>query len=100
MKFCRRCGKSLPLFANRQEEDCPQCTQATASHQSLEDTTANTRENSEIFSATLSCRDGRIMLTSKEGWLLWSGAEHETHTLQHMLDRSAAILAIRQKRRK
>jgi len=98
MKFCRQCGQTLPLLENLKEEYCSQCTIARAEQLSTEDTTVKKEENPDIFSTTLSCKDGKIMLTSKEGWLLWSGAKDEQHSLQQILDRSTSILKIRQKR--
>lgn len=100
MKFCRHCGQTLPILEKLKEEYCSQCSLLLAEQQSSEDTKVKKEENPEIFSATLTCRDGKIVLTPKEGWLLWSGEEDKTHSLQQIYDRSLSILKIRQKRQK
>jgi len=57
-------------------------------------------QSADIFSATLSYVDGKIMLKSKEGWILWSGSAAQEHSLQTIIDRAAPILKIRSKRKK
>lgn len=59
-----------------------------------------TETSPDIFSATLTYVDGKLMLKSKEGWILWSGSAEQEYSLQAIIDRAAPILKIRSKRKK
>lgn len=61
---------------------------------------SKSEQSPDIFSATFSYVDGKIMLKSEEGWILWSGSADQEHSLQTIIDRAAPILKIRSKRKK
>ena len=97
MKFCQQCGQTLSILTNSSNEYCEKCTPAPVESPPVDD---KTEQPPDIYSATFSCVDGKIMLKSKEGWILWSGnADHE-HSLQNIIDRAVPILKIRSKRKK
>ena len=98
MKFCRQCGQTLSILANTRNEYCRQCSSAQAKPPPPLD--INKEPSVDVFSAVLSCENGKITLKSKEGWLLWSGSKDQEHSLQHVVDRAGPILKIRSKKKK
>lgn len=50
-----------------------------------------------LDAATLSVKNGRIILESPEGWLLWSGNPADNHSLETILTSATKILKIRKR---
>ena len=81
MQFCKDCGTVLNLFGNNERELCSACIQhkkkiesPTVFMQKSEPAAPKT-ETSELLADTiLSYENNKMVLRSKEGWELWSGA--------------------------
>jgi hypothetical protein len=97
MKFCQKCGQTLSILTNSNEKYCKQCKPSAVKAKPVK---TKSEPTPDIFSASISCKDGKITLTSKEGWILWSGPIDQEHTLQNIIDRAGPILKIRSKRKK
>jgi len=98
MKFCSKCGSTLSILNDHSGDLCQRCAPPSPSKQV--DSRVIDHDFEAIGSATLSVKDGKIMLESKEGWLLWSGAAPQAHTLKTILDRANLILKIRKRQKK
>jgi len=96
MKFCIQCGKTVAIFSNSDRELCPDCDKRKAVNEDRPAAAKN--DSADLLAATLSIKDGKIFLESREGMLLWSGTGGQPHTLKTILDRASRILAIRQRR--
>lgn len=94
MKFCRQCGQALAILDRSILALCPACTLESQKKKAV--VVGNTDSSADIVAyATISVRDGKIVIESKEGWLLWSGSDKTGHSLQQILDRASRILKIR-----
>ncbi len=96
MKFCRQCGRTLAILQDSSSNYCTSCT--AVGRNQTEPSPPTTPADSDIPAAHLSVKNGKIVLESKEGWLLWSGSDTSSHSLQAILERAAAILKIRKRR--
>jgi len=97
MKFCRQCGKTVAIFNNSDRELCLDCDARKAVKEDRP--AAEKKDSADLLAASLSIKDGKIVLESREGMLLWSGSGGQPHTLKTILDRASRILTIRQRRR-
>lgn len=97
MKFCQQCGQTLSILTNTNSDYCTECT---ARPEKPPTANVNVEQPPDIFSAIFACADGKILLKSKEGWILWSGSAENEHSLKTIIDRADAILKIRSKRKK
>lgn len=95
MKFCQRCGQTLSVLEEPDQQLCEPCFSAPEPITPVQEEDAD-----DINTAVLSQVDGKIVLKSKKGWLLWSGNAEEQHSLQQILKRAAHILKVRSKRKK
>lgn len=97
MKFCRQCGKTVAIFNDSDLELCSGCTPEKSGKS---DRSALEKKCFEdLLTATVRISDGKILLESEGGVLLWSGAGDRSHPLESILDRGSRILAIRRKKR-
>jgi hypothetical protein len=97
MKFCQQCGQTLSILAHSSSDYCTECTAAPEKSPAEN---IQVDQPPDIYSAFFTCTDGKIVLKSKEGWILWSGSAENEHCLQTIIDRADAILKIRSKRKK
>jgi len=97
MKFCLKCGRTLAILEQTGDQFCEKCRAA-----STVDAPAAVEENGiqQLLTATLSLKKGRLVLESTEGWLLWSGADDQPHSLQSIVDRAGKILKIQKRQKK
>lgn len=96
MKFCRQCGRTLAILQDSSSHYCKSCT--VAGRDNAQPSSPPAKADDDILAAHLSLKNGKIVLESKEGWLLWSGSDTASHSLQAILDRAAPILKIRKRR--
>lgn len=95
MQFCKKCGGALNLFETNDDQLCRSCEKKIAPAlapppaQALPDFMAG---------ATFSLEDRMLVLTAKEGWVLWSGSMDREVALSEILKRAARIHQIRLKR--
>jgi len=95
MRFCIDCGKAVAIFDNSAADLCIKCA-------NLEATTKIAKKTNtiDLNSATFSTENGKLILQSKEGWLLWSGNIDGPHSFQAITEKATRILHIRKKRKK
>jgi hypothetical protein len=96
MKFCRQCGRTLAILQDSSSHYCKSCTAAGLDN--LQQSSPPAKADDDILAAQLSIKNGKIVLESKEGWLLWSGSDTASYSLQAIIDRAAPILKIRKRR--
>ena len=96
MQFCVDCGGALNLFETNDDGLCPSCWRKK--EQSLP--AKQTQMPADLDETTLSCVDGRIILTAKEGWVLWSCPSTEQTRLTTLVEQARRIYTIRKKRLK
>lgn len=107
MQFCKDCGTVLNLFGSNERELCSSCIQ----HQKKVEPPVTPKETLEpaaskvvtfelLEDAVLSCENNKIVLRSKEGWELWSGAPDTQSDLKTILARARRIYEIRLRRQK
>ncbi len=93
MKFCIKCGKTVSVLNDSASDLCTNCSDKKTEK-------AGDSKNSDLNSATFSTENGKLILKSKEGWLLWSGAANEIHSFHKITEKAERILNIRNKHRK
>lgn len=98
MRFCSGCGKTISILNNSDAEFCPDCVpenklKTTVPKQKAEN-------GSDLDSTTFSIKDGKLVLESDEGWLLWSGDLRQQHSFETIKDRASRILKIRRRQKK
>lgn len=108
MQFCSDCGAILNLFEFATRELCTDCFQKQAPPKTevpappvepiAPTGVCNCTKLPET--ATLLQSDGKIIITSVEGWILWSGPIDQHHQLQTVLKRAGQIYAIRSRSKK
>jgi hypothetical protein len=98
MRFCRQCGRTLAILNDSKAEYCNDCIADTAA--GAPRAAQETPRHLELLSATLSVKDGKIVLESQEGWLLWSGQDDKPHSFKLIVDQAAHILKIRKRKHK
>ncbi len=94
MKFCTSCGKAVSIFDTTDVELCRKCS--VKENQTVVPGNAN---NIDLNGATFSAENGKLLLKSKEGWLLWSGSANELHSFQAISEKAKRILKIRRKKK-
>ena len=107
MQFCKDCGTVLNLFGNNERELCSSCIQHKKKIQpppvpsETSGPAALKVETFELLEDTiLSFENNKIVLRSKEGWELWSGAAETQADLKTVLARARRIYEIRLRRQK
>jgi hypothetical protein len=101
MQFCTGCGGALNLFETNDEGLCASCwrkkpqTAAPLSAPALPSPT-----DDDLATAVLSFENNSLVLTSEEGWVLWSSPCTEKNDLQTIMKRARRIYEIRKKRTK
>ncbi|MBU1138627.1 MAG: hypothetical protein KKD01_04070 [Proteobacteria bacterium] len=99
MKFCKDCGGVLNLFGNNSAELCSSCIQHTK--KCLPTVPETATDNIDLIGdAVLTYENGKIVLRSKEGWLLWSASGETQTELTAVLKTAKLIYEIRNKRKK
>jgi hypothetical protein len=99
MRFCKDCGGVLNLFGNNTSELCSSCIQHKKKPEPQQ--VSPDPESSDLLSeATLTVKDGKITLSSKEGWQLWSAPMESQTELKTILKSAKVIYRIRNKRKK
>jgi len=99
MIFCKVCGGALNLFETHDEEVCYACLKKGITKQKP----APVRQEDEedlLANAYLGHEEGKFVLRSQEGWVLWSAPDSETYRLEVILARARRICEIRKKSRK
>ncbi|MEE4243296.1 MAG: hypothetical protein V2I36_17675 [Desulfopila sp.] len=95
MKFCRNCGRTIALLQDSSTEYCEKC--ASAAQDNTLSSSQAVEADRNILSAFLSVKNGKIVLESEEGWLLWSGSDSVPHSLPAILERATHIFNIRKR---
>lgn len=108
MQFCAECGAILNLFEFATRELCTDCFQKQAPAKTetpppppapvIPAGVCNCTKLPENVNLLLS--DGKIVIRSEEGWILWSGSIDQPHQLQMALKRAGKIYAIRSRSKK
>ena len=99
MKFCKACGQALNLFETQDEDICHSCLKKKIEKEKP----APVREKGEappLGEMFLGYEEGKLVLRSPEGWVLWSGPDTETYRMEDILIRARKICEIRNKRKK
>jgi len=97
MRFCSGCGKTISILNDSDAELCKTCRPGNST---VLPTQQNSGVCSDLLSTTIRVEDGKILLESREGWLLWSGDCTAKHTFESMTSRAGRILTIRNKQKK
>lgn len=107
MQFCKDCGTVLNLFGNSERELCSSCIQhqkklipPATQAESTEPTQKKTDSFGILADTILSYEKDKMVLRSKEGWELWSGAANSQSDLKTILARASRIYEIRLRRQK
>ena len=96
MQFCVDCGGALNLFETNDDGLCPSCWRKKEKIAPLKQMQIPT----DLEDTVLSYADGKIFLTSKEGWTLWSCPCSEPVQLKTLVEQARRIYTIRKKRLK
>jgi len=103
MQFCKECGGALNLFENNDEEVCWCCVQKREKVQPASPLQPSSplpsTDLDDFAGATFSCENDVLMLTAKEGWVLWSGPLGQPVPFETIIKRARQIYRIRTKRR-
>jgi hypothetical protein len=99
MKFCKDCGNALNLFETHDEEVCYTCLRKGLQEEKPAPV-QETGNGALLLDALFSHEDGKLVLRSPEGWILWSAPDSETHSLGTIQMRAKRIHEIRKKRQK
>ncbi len=98
MKFCANCKKTLILFEFHEDGLCNNCL--TLRKEKVKPIKANPKQDYlDLSDCILSCENGKVILSTSEGLILWSSPVEEKNKLGNILDRAQRILKIRSKRR-
>ncbi len=105
MQFCSDCGAILNLFEFSERELCTGCFQKQVPKEvekpKIAEVTAGTCHCTKLPpSARLECKDGKIIISCEEGWVLWSGVVTQPHQLQMALKSAGRIYTIRSRNKK
>ncbi len=99
MKFCKDCGGVLNLFENNTSELCSSCVQHKK--QPLSKVHKPITDNNDLLGETVfTYENGKIILRSKEGWLLWSASGEAETEMKTVLKTARFIYEVRKKRKK
>ncbi len=99
MIFCKVCGEALNLFATHDEEVCYSCLKKGIPPE--RSAVVRVKEKQDLLAdAVLSHEEGKLVLRSAEGWVLWSAPDQTSYGLETILTRARRICEIRNKRRK
>ena len=99
MKFCKGCGGALNLFETHDEELCYTCLRKEI-QQPRPTPVQETGTSILLPEALLSHEDGKLVLRAAEGWILWSAADNQPHSLGSILTKARRIYEIRKKRQR
>jgi hypothetical protein len=99
MKFCKTCGNALNLFETHDEEVCYACLKKGLKEEKPPHV-QETGNGALLSNALFSHEEGKLVLRSPEGWILWSAPDSETHSLGSIQIRAKRIHEIRRKRQK
>ncbi|PHR27433.1 MAG: hypothetical protein COA36_09405 [Desulfotalea sp.] len=102
MRFCKDCGTVLNLFGNMEKELCSACIQhkkkAEVIHVPIKKEIPT--DPNILDDTTISFKNGKIILRSKEGWELWSCKQNDITALKTILNKAKRIYEIRLRRQK
>ncbi|MGL1932907.1 MAG: hypothetical protein OCC45_14300 [Desulfotalea sp.] len=109
MQFCNDCGAILNLFQFPDREQCPDCygKEQAAKKPIISNPEKKAEPNKDITQpsipilpddVTLSYEDGKLVVSSSEGWSLWSGDISSPQKLSMIIARAERIYGIRAKR--
>jgi len=99
MIFCKVCGGALNLFETHNEEVCYSCLKKGIKEQEPAPVRKK-KADDPLVEALLGHEEGKLVLRSAEGWILWSAPDNEKYKLDAILARARRICEIRNKRRK
>ncbi len=99
MIFCKICGGALNLFETKDEEVCYSCLKKGIEQEKPVPTREKEKED-PLSEALLGYEEGKLVLRSVEGWVLWSAPDTEAYKIEDILSRARRICEIRNKRRK
>jgi hypothetical protein len=99
MIFCKVCGGALNLFETHNEEVCYSCLKKGIK-QEKPPPLREKEDEDPLANASLEHEEGKFVLRSAEGWVLWSAPDTEVYRLDAILARARRICEIRNKRRK
>lgn len=99
MQFCKLCGGALNLFESNDDEVCWCCVRKREKDTPPPPPPSQSVDTEEFVGATFSCENDMLVLTSKEGWILWSGPLSQPVPFETIITRARQIYCIRQKRR-
>ena len=105
MQFCSGCGAILNLFEFPERELCTDCFQKQTS-KTVEQPLKVKPPKGDCHctelpkTAQIAYKDGKILITCEEGWILWSGMATQPHQLQMALQSAGRIYKIRSRTKK
>lgn len=99
MIFCKECGGALNLFETHNEEVCYACLRKGIKEEQ-KPLPVVASDVDPLLAAILSHEEGKMILRSPEGWVLWSAPDGEYHSLNSIINRARRIHQIRSKRQK
>ncbi len=99
MQFCKQCGTPIAILHDKEAIFCPACASASKTPQTRKNENALSLNLTEISGFTFTTENNKILLKSKEGWLLWSGESTTPHNLETILSKAVKIHRIRKRQK-
>jgi len=94
MRFCTTCGKTISILNDSGADLCQSCKTPAPKSSPHNEPPPNTVD---LSSTKLSVKNGKLILESEEGWLLWSGDKLQQHSMGTITERASRILKIRKR---
>ena len=98
MQFCKQCGIPISVLQDTTLDLCITCA-SEVKQNTLGERKDITGNSNILPNATIEVKDDKILLQSKEGWLLWSGDIASSHKLETLLQKAAKIYRIRKRKK-
>jgi len=99
MQFCKECGGALNLFETNDEEVCWCCVKKRAQVEAPPPPPLPALDFDDFSGAIFSCENDTLILTAREGYILWSGPLGQPVPFETIIQRARHIYRIRKKRR-
>jgi len=102
MRFCTACGTALELFEFLDGELCTSCLKDSEKKPASSGKTQSAKNVGHrlLPQAVVAVEEGKLVIKSPEGWVLWSGSLDDDHQLDTILSQAERIHTIRMKRQK
>ena len=99
MDFCKDCGGVLNLFEKNTSGLCSSCIQHSKKNVTTAPVGASESDADILLDTFISYENGKIIISSKEGWQLWSGPGDKKTEMATILKSARLIYKIRSKRK-